>query len=331
MELEKDSYDIKVERGVLAKANSFLNLNRKVMILTDEGVPRQYADCIAAQCKDAFIKVIGQGEENKTLQTVENVLKELLKHQFSRKDCVVAVGGGMVGDLAGVTASLYMRGIDFYNIPTTLLSQVDSSIGGKTAVNLAGIKNIVGAFYQPKAVLIDPDTLLTLSERQIANGLMESVKMGATSDPELFEIFEKNNWKEQLDEIIERSLMVKKYVVEQDEKESHLRKILNFGHTIGHGFESAAKGRYLHGECVALGMLYMSGSKVQSRLMGIYDKLGFAVPMQDEFDMEDVRKAILHDKKANSSTCSVAFVEVIGQGEIQEWSMEQVLGRLERV
>lgn len=329
MELGQNSYNIELKRGNLEKASKLLNLNRKVMIITDDGVPIQYAQKVAEQCKESYIKIVDQGEGSKSLQTAEEILVEMLEQQFSRKDCVVAVGGGVVGDLAGVVASLYMRGIDFYNIPTTVLSQVDSSIGGKTAVNLAGIKNIIGAFHQPKAVLIDPDTLSTLSERQIVNGLMEAVKMGATSDSELFDIFKNGSWQENLDTIIEKALLVKKYVVEQDEKESHLRKILNFGHTIGHGFESAAKGKLLHGECVALGMLYMSGEEVKKQLLEIYEKLGFAVPSISEFNLEEVRDAILHDKKASNKNCSVVYVSEIGDGRIEEWTMEQVLGRLE--
>ena len=225
MELGQNSYNIELQRGNLDKAGELLNLNRKVMVITDAGVPIVYAQKVAKQCKEAYIKVVAQGEGSKSLQTVEEILTEMLEHQFSRKDCVVAVGGGVVGDLAGFVASLYMRGIDFYNIPTTVLSQVDSSIGGKTAVNLAGIKNIIGAFHQPKAVLIDPDTLSTLSDRQIVNGLFEAIKMGATNDSELFDIFKNDNWRDHLDTIIEKALLVKKYVVEQDEKESHLRKI----------------------------------------------------------------------------------------------------------
>jgi 3-dehydroquinate synthase len=266
IELEKNSYNIELKRGNLQQAGKLLNLERKVMIITDGGVPFNYAETVANQCKEAYIKVVPQGEGSKSLQTAEGILTEMLEHQFSRKDCVVSVGGGVVGDLGGFVASLYMRGVDFYNVPTTVLSQVDSSIGGKTAVNLGGIKNIIGAFYQPKAVLIDPDTLNTLPERQVINGLFEAIKMGATSDKELFDLFLTGDWKEQLDVIIEKALLIKKSVVEQDEKESHLRKILNFGHTIGHGFESAAHGRYLHGECVALGMLYMSSEEVQEKL-----------------------------------------------------------------
>ena len=330
MNLGANSYNIEIERGGLLKAGQYLNLDRKVMIITDEGVPTEYAEKIAEQCRLGYIKVVPQGEGSKSFQTAEEILKDMLELQFSRKDCVVAVGGGVVGDLSGFVASLYMRGVDFYNVPTTLLSQVDSSIGGKTAVNLAGFKNMVGAFYQPKAVLIAPDTLDTLPERQVVNGLMESIKMGMTNDKELVALCAEENWKENLDKIIEKSLLVKKYVVEEDEKESHLRKILNFGHTIGHGFESVAKGKYLHGECVGLGMLYMSSDHIKEELLKIYKNLGFEVPSEDEFQMDKVKEAITHDKKANASKCSVVYVSEVGNGSIEEWEMQDVLGRLEQ-
>ena len=190
MNLGEDSYDIIVERGALAKANEYLNLNRRVLVVTDSGVPSEYASAVAAQCKESVICTVESGEGSKSLETFGKLLKAMLDNGFSRKDCVVAVGGGVVGDLSGFVASAYMRGIDFYNIPTTLLSQIDSSIGGKTAINLVGVKNIVGAFYQPKRVIIDPELLKTLSPRQISSGLAEAVKMALTSDKELFDIFE---------------------------------------------------------------------------------------------------------------------------------------------
>ena len=329
LDLKDNSYDIIVERGILEKAGEHINLNRRVLVVTDSGVPTIYAQTLAKHCKSPIICTVESGEASKSIETFTKLLRIMLDNDFSRKDCVVAVGGGVVGDLGGFVASLYMRGVDFYNVPTTVLSQVDSSIGGKTAVNLAGIKNIIGAFYQPKAVLVDPDTLQTLPKRQIVNGLMEAIKMGATSDKKLFDLFLEEEWEENLDLIIEKALLVKKLVVEQDEKESHLRKILNYGHTIGHGFESAAYGRYLHGECVALGMLYMSSEEVQDQLCEIYEKLEFDLPEFYTFDMEAVKEAITHDKKANHDTCSVVFVSEIGNGAIEEWSMEQVLDRLE--
>lgn len=233
MDLGADSYDIVIERGALQKADEYLNLDRKVLVVTDDGVPKEYARTVAAMAKDGVIVTVPQGEDSKSIARFSAILSRMLKEGFSRRDAVVAVGGGVVGDLAGFVAASYMRGIDFYNIPTTVLSQVDSSIGGKTAVNLDGIKNIVGAFYQPKKVLVDLDLLVTLDSRLVSEGLAEALKMGLTSDATLFELFDKGNINENMDEIITRSLMIKKNVVEQDEKEQGLRKILNFGHTIG--------------------------------------------------------------------------------------------------
>ena len=268
VELLENGYDIVLERGALSKIGEYLDLDRRVLVVTDEGVPSEYAEAVARASKRPTVVTVKQGEGSKSFSTLEELCRVMLKNGFTRNDCVVAVGGGVVGDLSGFAAASYMRGIDFYNIPTTVLSEVDSSIGGKVAVNLDNVKNIVGAFYQPQKVVIDPDTLKTLPKRQIANGLAEAVKMGLTSDKELFNIFEKGSVDESLEEIIERSLLVKKKVVEQDEKETGLRKILNFGHTVGHGIESEAElsGLY-HGECVALGMLPMCGDAVRERLL----------------------------------------------------------------
>ena len=190
MELGDSSYDIVLERGCLKKAGELLNLDRKVFILTDDGVPAQYAETVAEQCREPHIHTAAQGEGSKSFAVLEELLTQMLDLGFTRGDCVCSVGGGVVGDLGGFTAACYMRGIDFYNIPTTILSQVDSSIGGKTAVNLGGVKNIVGAFWQPRKVLIDPDTLDTLSDRQKSSGLAEAVKAGLIADPVLFAMFE---------------------------------------------------------------------------------------------------------------------------------------------
>ena len=266
MNLQEQSYDILVQRGILESAGEHLNLNRRVLVVTDSGVPAAYAKTLAQQCRESVILTVDAGEGSKSLETFGRLLGAMLDHGFSRKDCVVAVGGGVVGDLSGFAASAYMRGIDFYNIPTTLLSQIDSSIGGKTAINFGGVKNIVGAFYQPKKVLIDPELLKTLPKRQISNGLAEAVKMAMTSDRVLFELFENEDIQSHIDDIIIRSLNIKKIVVEQDEKEAGLRKILNFGHTIGHGIESSGNMSELyHGECVALGLIPMCAEAIRPR------------------------------------------------------------------
>ena len=248
--LGEKSYDIILQRGAVKNAGKLLGIDsdRKVLIVTDSGVPQEHVDAVASSFKKKNIFIFPEGEKNKNFDTYRSICETLMDLSFTRKDAVVAVGGGVTGDMAGFAAATYMRGIDFYNIPTTLLSQVDSSIGGKTAIDLGRIKNIIGAFHQPKRVIIDPDVLSTLSERHLRNGLAEAIKAGIIMDAELFRIFEKGEAVEKIDEVIERSLRVKKRVVEEDEKETGLRKVLNFGHTIGHGIEASVPfGELYHG------------------------------------------------------------------------------------
>ena len=326
LDLPGGGYDIYLERGVLDRAGELLSLDRKVLIVTDSGVPVQYAQRVAAQCREAHVVTVEEGEGSKSFATLEALCRIMLQKGFTRTDCVVAVGGGVVGDLSGFAAASFMRGIDFYNIPTTVLSQVDSSIGGKVAINLNHVKNIVGAFYQPRAVLIDPEVLKTLPQRQIANGLAEAVKMSLTSDATLFELFEGGKALEQIDTVIERSLLVKKAVVEQDERETGLRRILNFGHTLGHGIEGAQGicGLY-HGECVALGMIPMCAPDVRARLIPILQSLG--LPTQIEGDLEAMLNLASHDKKCEGDAVSVVFVERVGECRIikmplDEWKVQ---------
>lgn len=325
MNLGPRSYDIIVRRGVLQEAGTLLNLDRKCLIVTDAGVPKQYAETVAAQCRAPVIITVGIGEGSKSFPVYETLCRKLLEQDFHRSDCVVAVGGGVVGDLAGFAAASFMRGMDFYNIPTTVLSQVDSSIGGKVAINLDGVKNIVGTFWQPKRVLIDPDTLHTLEPRQISNGLAEAIKMACTSDAELFQFLEQNDPLENIEHVIIGSLQIKKSVVEQDETEQGLRKLLNFGHTIGHGIEST--GQLLHGECVGLGMLPMCSDTVRDRLLKVMKKAG--LPTTVFFDREAVWQAMQHDKKFSNHMADIVTVDKIGAGKIQRVTMEALKARFD--
>ena len=324
MDLKENSYDIVVERGALEQAGKHLDLQRRVLIVTDTGVPKIYAETVAKWCKEPVIYTVETGEGSKSLEVFGSLLKKMLDNGFSRKDCVVAVGGGVVGDLSGFVASAYMRGVDFYNIPTTLLSQIDSSIGGKTAINFGNVKNIVGAFYQPKKVLVDSDVLKTLPKRQISNGLAEAVKMALTSDRELFDIFENKDIDANIDEIIVRSLNIKKSVVEQDEKEAGLRKILNFGHTIGHGIESSENmfGLY-HGECVALGLIPMCGKDIRPRVIEILKKCNLYNLI--EFDWAKITEAAFHDKKADGEFVTVTTVNKVGSFELKTLKCNEVI------
>lgn len=316
-------YNIIIERGSINHLSQYCDTDKKALIITDDGVPFQYAETVAEQFKIAIVKAIPQGEKSKSFDTYKELLQLLSENEFSRADCVVAVGGGVVGDLSGFTAATYMRGIDFYNIPTTLLSQVDSSIGGKTAIDFGGYKNTVGAFYQPKAVVIDPDVLKTLSKRQFNNGLAESIKMAATSDKELFALIENENAEDVIDTIIERSLRIKKAVVEEDEKELGLRKVLNFGHTAGHAIETAAGlSEYLHGECVSMGMLAFSSDCVRERLIKVLKKYG--LPVRFDFSSDNILSALRHDKKAKADGVNVVFVNEIGSFEFRFLTFEEL-------
>ena len=231
---------------------------------------------------------------------------------------MVAVGGGIVGDLGGFVASAYMRGVDFYNIPTTVLSQVDSSVGGKTAVNFRHIKNIVGAFYQPRCVLIDTELLRTLSKRQISNGLCEAVKMALTSDAELFRYFEENEITlDNIDEVIRRAVGIKAAVVSEDEREGGIRKILNFGHTLGHAIEAREGEENLyHGECVAIGMLPMCAEDIRPRVLAVLKKL--SLPTEAPSAIDTYLSFAGSDKKREGDTLAVIKVENIGSYRIEK-------------
>ena len=330
MALGADSYDILLQRGLLAQAGTLLNLGRKVLVVTDSGVPAQYAAQLAAQCAAPVLVTVQQGESAKSFDGLQTLLGAMLDAGFHRSDCVVAVGGGVVGDLAGFAAATYMRGVDFYNIPTTSLSQVDSSIGGKTAINFNGVKNIVGAFYQPRRVLVDPDLLATLPPRQLAAGFAEAIKAGMIADEALLALFETGAAEARLEEVLLRALRVKKDVVEQDEKEASLRRILNFGHTLGHGIESVyGLGGLLHGECVALGMLPMCKTPaLRQRLSSVLAR--YHLPTHAAFDPDLVFAAVCHDKKGAGSKTAIVEVETAGHAlvrTVENETLHQLLVR----
>ena len=321
--LGAQSYPILLEPGALTRAGAHLSLDRRVLVVTDSGVPQEYAQAIASRCRQSRICTLPAGEGSKSMDSYHLLLREMLRLHMDRGDCVVAVGGGMVGDLAGFAAATYMRGVDFYNIPTTLLAQVDSSVGGKTAIDLDGVKNAVGAFHQPRAVLIDTDVLRTLSPRQTAEGLAESVKMAMTCDASLLSLIETaSDLTAALPEIIARSLRIKAQVVEQDPTEQGLRRVLNFGHTLGHAIESCAGGELLHGECVALGMV-----PLRPRLTAILQRCG--LPTECGCTAGQLLPYLLHDKKAASGSVTAVLVDEPGTFRMETMTPEEILRRWE--
>ena len=317
------SYDIVIGYDILKDAKELLDLNRKVLVVTDTGVPKKYAETIMSLSKIPVLVTIPEGESSKNISEFSHILSVMLKSGFSRGDCVIAVGGGVVGDISGFAASCYMRGIDFYNIPTTLLSQVDSSIGGKTAIDFDGVKNAVGAFYQPKKVIIDTAVLDTLDFREICAGLAEAIKMAATSDEKLFSLIENSkNLKDDLPQIIEGAIKIKKSVVEQDPKENGLRRVLNFGHTIGHAIEASKNGQLLHGECVALGMLPFCSEKVKPRILKVLEK--YSLPTKIDKN-DSLISYIKHDKKQTKDGIITVFVDEIGSFEFREMTEDEIM------
>lgn len=279
--------------------------------------------------KEENIIFVPVGEKSKSFKEVIRISRELVKKGADRKSILLAFGGGVIGDLTGFIASIYMRGIDFIQIPTTLLSQVDSSIGGKTGINIPEGKNLIGSFYHPIGVVIDIKTLETLSAREYISGIAEIIKYGMIMDYDFFEYLERNHEgilkrdPNILNYVIRRSLECKKFIVERDEKESNLRMILNFGHTFGHAIE--AKGRYkrfLHGEAVSIGMVMASklasklgfcDSNVVRRLVNLLRK--FNLPLKNPYRIEDLIEYMKKDKKSYKN--KFRFILPVRIGEVR--------------
>lgn len=278
------SYDIKIAPGLINKLGAEcarLKLGQRCAIITDTNVGREYAkpayNSLLRAGFDPSLVIVPAGETAKSLKNVQSCFDRLASHRLERKSFIIALGGGVVGDLAGFVAATYLRGIPFVQVPTTLLAHVDSSVGGKTGVNLKAGKNLVGAFYQPKLVLCDLAALATLPPREFRAGLAEVIKYGIIYDAALFARLERDLPKllrretKALGEIIARCCEIKADVVGQDETESGLRAILNFGHTIGHGLEAISSyGKYLHGEAISIGQV--AAAKLSQELTGLPEK-----------------------------------------------------------
>jgi len=255
-----------------------LTFNRKVAVVTNTTVSALHLERLLSKIEASQLHVvtIEDGEEYKTLATVERILDELFTHKLDRKSLLIALGGGVIGDMTGFTASLYQRGIGFIQVPTTLLAQVDASVGGKTGVNNKYGKNLIGAFYQPEAVFIDIDFLKTLPKREFSAGIAEIVKMAVMFDREYLNFLLNADFsqKEDLERVIERSVSLKAEVVNLDEKESGIRAVLNYGHTFGHVIENeTGYKRYLHGEAVAIGMVMANELSVALGLMSVKEAM----------------------------------------------------------
>lgn len=322
--LKEASYKVIIERGILTKVKDFIPENRRVLIVSDDGVPLSYVQKVKKQFDNAKTFIFPHGEKSKNYNTYLEIVKCLIENNFSRYDYLIALGGGVVGDLVGFAALTYKRGMHFVNIPTTTLSMVDSSIGGKTAINYQNIKNVIGGFHHPDVVLIDPETLLTLPKRHFTNGTIEALKVGIVGDKELYRMLKNTDFKKNYEEVIYRSLSYKIKLVEQDEKEENIRKLLNFGHTFGHAIESYyAMKNSLHGEAIGIGMLLVSRDKpYYEELKSILQS--WKVRIDVSIDEDKIIELIKNDKKCNNDCIDLVVVDQIGEGRIVSTPREEL-------
>ncbi|MCM1144652.1 MAG: 3-dehydroquinate synthase [Blautia sp.] len=334
---KKPCYDIVFTNdfgGLLEELQEFGIRERRVAVIADSNTASLYGEEVRAllegNCKKVILHQFPAGEENKTLDTVKDIYRVLIEEKYDRKDLLIALGGGVVGDLTGYAAATYLRGIDFIQIPTTLLAQADSSIGGKTAVDFDGYKNMVGAFYMPKLVYMNINTLKTLEERQFFSGFAEIMKHGLIKDAIFYEWLLEHMYEiqdrepEVLMEMVMRSCSIKKLVVEKDPKEQGERALLNFGHTIGHAIEKAKHFEMLHGECVALGAVAAAFISWKRNLLSMeeyYEIRDMFVPFNlpisiDKIDPEEILALTKSDKKMASGQIRFILLKKIGKAVI---------------
>ena len=316
------NYNIYLEHNLLDSLVDYIKDDCRKLIISDDIVGDLYVDRVIRQLSNVDVYIVEHGEKAKSFECYEKIINFMLDKNYGRQDMVISLGGGVVGDLAGFVAATYKRGLKFINIPTTTLSQIDSSIGGKVGLNVGKIKNCVGTFYQPDMVLIDYAVLSTLDKRQYNSGLVEALKAGLIYDKSLFLLFEEDRL--DLEKIIYKALMVKKSVVEKDEREEGLRKILNFGHTIGHGYESYFNlNQYYHGECVAFGMLKLIDDKdILERVVKILKRLDIVCPIIT--DKALVYNYIVNDKKIVGNKIDLVKIDRIGHAYIDSVLIEDI-------
>lgn len=334
---KKPCYDILISKdfiGLSEELQEFSVENKRLCIVTDSNVDKLYGEELLSLLEGKCLKVVKYvfpaGEEHKTLDTVKNLYKFLIEEGFDRKDMLLALGGGVVGDLTGYTAATYLRGVDYIQIPTTLLAQCDSSIGGKTGVDFDGYKNMVGAFKMPRLVYMNLSVLKTLDERQFFSGFAEVMKHGIIKDAIFYEWLLENMYEicerdlDTLEEMIMRSCSVKKLVVEKDPLEQGDRALLNLGHTIGHAIEKAKNFELYHGECVALGIIaaaFISWKKELLSMDEYYEIRDMFVPFYLPISVDNIDpKEILHltkaDKKMEAGTIKFVLLKKIGKAVI---------------
>ena len=346
--LPDKSYEIKIEKGLRKEFGNEIKkiyTGKKIFIITDKNVYNIYGKEVESSLMkvgiEPFFTVVEPGEKSKSIEILEKVYDDLLSKEINRGHMIVALGGGVVGDLTGFVAATLLRGIKFIQIPTSLLAQIDSSVGGKVAINLERGKNLVGNFYHPEVVLIDPEMLDTLDKRYLADGTAEVIKYGCIKSNELFEILEsfsdQKEYMDNIEDIIYRCCDIKREVVEEDEKDTGIRMILNFGHTIGHGIEQFFNyEKYTHGEAVAMGMYTITKKSEEmneteegtaDRIKKILMKynLEYELPLMD---LEAIEKAVRLDKKTSVDDITIILLNKIGDCFLKKIKKDKIVNYL---
>lgn len=331
-------YEILLDRGILDKSGELISQvikKGKALVVTDDNVDGFYGERMMKSLSNAGIEakkyVFPHGEASKSHSTLLGIYEFMAENNYTRSDFIVALGGGVVGDTAGYAAATYMRGIDFVQVPTTGISQADSSVGGKTAVNINGGKNLVGAFHQPRLVICDTDTLNTLTPEFFSDGMAEIVKHGMIKSAELFDILANKDIKENIVDIMKRNVTIKGKVVENDEREKGERMLLNFGHTLAHALEKYYNFTGLtHGYAIAIGMSTfthiaerrgMCKAGIADKLDALLEKCG--LPLTDNAPLHELYTLSLRDKKHLASGMNIVICPDIGQSEVVKMSVDE--------
>ena len=333
-------YDVLIERGLIAEAGEILKntLGKtcRAAILTDDTVDELYGAQVEYALSQSGFSVcrfaIPHGEENKNLAVWGTMLEFLAENRLTRSDVIVALGGGVVGDMAGFAAASFLRGIAFMQIPTTLLAMVDSSVGGKTGLNLNAGKNLAGAFYQPCVVLCDPDALWTLKPEQLADGVAEVIKYGVLDNEPLFELLKDGHWHDQMLSVIETCVAAKARLVEEDERDTGSRQFLNLGHTLGHAIEKCSHFEISHGHAVAIGMVY--AARLANRL-GLCEEsvrtrieealVANQLPVSAPYSVQELCDVALSDKKRMGQKITFVLPRAIGKCELKKMDVADML------
>ena len=336
-------YNIVIDKGILPKSGNMIKevtSAERVAVITDDTVDKLYSDVVMKSLSDAgfetFKFVFPHGEKSKNISPFSSIREFLAESGLTRTDALVALGGGVVGDVAGFAAASYLRGIDFIQIPTTLLACVDSSVGGKTAIDLKAGKNLAGAFYQPKLVIADFETLSTLTDGIFADGMAEVIKYGVIFDKAFFEFLRDNEAKDNLEYVITRCVELKRDIVNADEKEKGVRALLNFGHTVGHAIEKCSGYKIPHGSAVAVGMVIISRAAYKcsfcdENYADIIASLNkkYSLPVSTDFSASELSSAAMADKKRAGDKIKLIIPEALGNCVIKSVptsELEKIIG-----